>query len=376
MSDNTAVLLQAMRMGGALPPEIVEYMYHNGAFLLFLGFPQASEFGIDYKTWKTGERFMGLKMIPPGVHFVYCSIKSAPRIGFFHNFKAGEIVVKKWNKEAETFEDGEVPAEQIPEKKRQLKSMDNSLAPYPYENYRSWYGLTDFITPETVERIHPVLGRITSQAELVSLETQFMEDAEREHKEKHFKNRVDRQNPVRTRFVDQHGLPIMKIREGYEIRFQEIPALTVTKHQVGIDYSDRLYVLLRGLGGDWKQLLAEMQIAFVCFLQGQVFEGFEQWKRIIHLMSCCSNALGSEKELFMAFIRVLFFQLKECPTDFFVDIVSRDNFLTTTLSMLFANVRDSAHGGAELKKKTAQFKQYLTNQFKWDFDCEDGGEKS
>lgn len=83
-----------------------------------------------------------------------------------------------------------------------------------------------------------------------------------------------------------------------------IKIFQVSQNRVGIEYSDRLYRLLRALGGDWKQLLAEMQIAFVCFLQGQVFEGFEQWKRIIHLMSCCPNSLGSEKELFMSFIRV------------------------------------------------------------------------
>uniref|UniRef100_A0A8R1DNV7 Protein AAR2 homolog n=1 Tax=Caenorhabditis japonica TaxID=281687 RepID=A0A8R1DNV7_CAEJA len=369
MSDNTAILLQAMRMGDQLPPEIVNYMYENGAFLLFLGFPSASEFGIDYKSWKTGEKFMGLKMIPPGVHFVYCSIKSSPRIGFFHNFKAGEIVVKKWNKQEETFEDEKIDESEIPAKRRQLKSMDNSLAPYPYENYRSWYGLTDFITPETVDRVHPICGRITAQAELVSLETEFMENAEKEQEESSIRSRVDRENPVRTRFVDQHGLPIMKIREGYEIRFQEIPQLTASQSRIGIEYSDRLYRLLRGLGGDYKQLLAEMQIAFVCFLIGQVFEGFEQWKRIIHLLCCCPNSFGSEKQLFMAFVRVLFFQLKECPTDFFVDIVSRDNFLTTTLSMLFANISESAHAGEDLKKKSEQFKQYLSKQFKWDFNC-------
>lgn len=40
----------------------------------------------------------------------------------------------------------------------------------------------------------------------------------------------------------------------------------------------------------------------------------------------------------MALIPVLHFQLKECPEDFFVDIVSRDNFLTTTLSRMFGNI--------------------------------------
>ncbi|RCN42057.1 hypothetical protein ANCCAN_11373 [Ancylostoma caninum] len=74
--------------------------------------------------------------------------------------------------------------------------------------------------------------------------------------------------------------------------------------------------------------------------------------------------------MFIAFIRVLFFELKECPTDFFVDIVSRDNFLTTTLSMLFANIRDSDTAPPELKKKSMQFKTYLTKEFKWDFECD------
>ena len=82
---------------------------------------------------------------------------------------------------------------------------------------------------------------------------------------------------------------------------------------------------------------------------------------------------------------MLFFQLKECPTDFFIDIVSRDNFLTTTLSMLFANIRglylhlsevlnfftDSDAASPELKKKSLQFKTYLSKTFKWDFECDD-----
>ena len=40
-------------------------------------------------------------MIPPGVHFVYFSVKTAPRIGFFHNFKGREIVVRKWDEKLE-----------------------------------------------------------------------------------------------------------------------------------------------------------------------------------------------------------------------------------------------------------------------------------
>ncbi|KIH45976.1 AAR2 protein [Ancylostoma duodenale] len=206
---------------------------------------------------------MGLKMIPAGVHFVYCSVKGAPRIGFFHNFKSEEIVVKKWDKQKETFSD------EVNRFRLNLKNIDSTLGPYPFENYRSWYALTDFINGQTVERLNPLKGKISAQAELVSMETCLMENEEL-NATVGCSNSVDREHPVRTRFVDQQGLPIMKIRDGYEIRFLAIPQLNANENRVGIDYTDRLERVIRQLDGDWKQLLAEVQFAFACFLIGQV----------------------------------------------------------------------------------------------------------
>ncbi|ETN70767.1 AAR2 protein [Necator americanus] len=352
-------ILHTLKHGAELPPEVVNYMYSTGAFMILKDFPEGHEFGIDYKSWTVGPKFMGLKMIPAGVHFVYCSVKGAPRIG--EDFDSEEIVVKKWDKQKEAFSDEIISDEE-----------------------EAFFFL----------RLNPLKGKISAQAELVSMETCLMENEEL-NATVGCSNSVDREHPVRTRFVDQEGLPIMKIREGYEIRFSPIPQLRADEKRVGIDYTDRLERLIRQLNGDWKQLLAEVQFAFACFLIGQVFEGFEQWKRFIHLLCCCPSALGSLSEMFISFIRVsrlpfgiciqatyrclslvfffvqvLFFELKECPTDFFVDIVSRDNFLTTTLSMLFANIRDSDCAPPELKKKSMQFKTYLTKEFKWDFECD------
>lgn len=70
-------------------------------------FPAGLEFGIDYKSWNVGEKFVGLKMIPPGIHFVYLSVKDAPRMGFFYNFQPHEIVAKKWDKVNEDFSEYE-----------------------------------------------------------------------------------------------------------------------------------------------------------------------------------------------------------------------------------------------------------------------------
>ena len=33
--------------------------------------PEGTVFGIDNYVWHTGPNFMGIKLIPPGIHFVY-----------------------------------------------------------------------------------------------------------------------------------------------------------------------------------------------------------------------------------------------------------------------------------------------------------------
>ncbi|CAJ0585561.1 unnamed protein product, partial [Mesorhabditis spiculigera] len=369
MEASKAIFNEDMASGGDLPADVVNYMYEYGAFLIFKDFPEGNEFGIDYKTFKVGPKFMGVKMIPPGIHFVYCSVKGAPRIGFFHNFVAREIMVKKWDKSKETFVEEAASEDEVERFRANLKNIDGMLGPYPYETYRNWYALTDFVNVATINRVNPEKGMISAQAELVTMETACMENSDL-NEGAGCSTRVDRDHPTRIRFVDQQGLPIMKIRPGFEIQFVEIPQLAIPKNRAGIDYTDRLNKLLsKQLNGDWKQLLAECQYAFACFLLGQVFEGFEQWKRLIHLLCSCPTALRTHNDLYLAFIRVLYFQLKECPHDFFVDIVSRDNFLTTTLSMLFANIRDLTSVDDVLRKKTQNFKLYLTKTFKWDFEC-------
>ena len=39
--------------------------------MLCLDVPPGISFGIDYMTWTVGDRFRGVKMVPPGVHFIY-----------------------------------------------------------------------------------------------------------------------------------------------------------------------------------------------------------------------------------------------------------------------------------------------------------------
>lgn len=108
--------------------ENLKKLFKAGAILLVLDAPQNQlEFGIDVNCWNTGPRFKGIKFIPPGAHFVYYSLHNTKttqpssqdspgsagegtiqvteggttggdiRIGFWHLFDSGEVVVMKWN---------------------------------------------------------------------------------------------------------------------------------------------------------------------------------------------------------------------------------------------------------------------------------------
>lgn len=81
------------------------------------------------------------------------------------------------------------------------------------------------------------------------------------------------------------------------------------------------------------ELSGELQFAFVCFILGNVYEGFEHWKSLLTLLCRSEETMRKRKELYLGLIAVLYHQLGEVPPDFFVDIVSQNNFLTSTLQV-------------------------------------------
>ena len=116
-------------------------------------------------------------------------------------------------------------------------------------------------------------------------------------------------------------------------------------------------------------LLGEIQFSFICFLIGQVYDAFDQWKKLVHLLCSSVDALKDMTDLYMNFISVLHFQVQEIPEDFFVDIVSTNNFLTSTLQEFFSNLEDG-NGENKLQQRGLKFRDHLTKKFKWDFTTE------
>lgn len=89
-----------------IPQEMARILYEEGALLIIAGIPTGTEFGIDLSPNKADEMFRGIKMIPPGAHFMYTAAQgvygdTAARVGFIHYFKKQEIVIREWNEPAE-----------------------------------------------------------------------------------------------------------------------------------------------------------------------------------------------------------------------------------------------------------------------------------
>ncbi|XP_071479373.1 protein AAR2 homolog [Diadema antillarum] len=361
--------------GTEMSQDAANILFEEGAALVLLDVPQGTEFGIDYNSWNTGELFKGVKMIPPGVHFIYYSAvnlssrSTAPRTGFFHFFKAREIVIKRWDAVIEDFADVKIVDGSNEEEKVRLREHDAFLGAYPYESLKRWVSLTNLISEDIVEKLSPLSGKVVSVAQLVpdmatrtTADRKLMAEANKElHKSR---------NP-------EDHLPQMHREPGTEIRFSRIPARNypdgatpreITKYS--LDHTHKLDTLLsENYASSSMGILAELQLAFVCFLIGQVYDAFDQWKRLVHLLSSCVEAISTHSELYSALVTVLHFQLREIPEDFFVDIVSSDNFLTITLRELFINMNASTAEGA-LKEKGRKFKKNLTKKYNWDFDEE------
>lgn len=54
-----------------MSPELAQRLFVEGAFLILLDVPKGTEIGMDYTCWSVGPKFKGIKMIPPGFHFLY-----------------------------------------------------------------------------------------------------------------------------------------------------------------------------------------------------------------------------------------------------------------------------------------------------------------
>lgn len=361
-------------------------LFEAGGIFLFFDVPLNSEFGIDYNYWKTGENFKGVKMIPPGIHFIYFSVSDkygniGVRNGFFHDFKAKQIVTKKWNQQSETMEDYHFSPEQMENFQRRKREFDKFLGAYPYNEYKRWISLTNYINNDLLNILEPENKLISSGSNLVGKKMKITRSPDKiKEKEEIFKVPKDLKEAEKL-------LPEMQHEKYTNIRFshiqeecftKETSPLEITAHHIDMSHKLDFFIKNQILKfKNWQpiDLIGELQFAFICLLIGHVYDALEQWKSLINLLCNSENSITKYPELFFQFVQVLYFQLKEMPEDFFSDVVTSNNFLVVNLHNFFDNIKSVSDRNKDevisrLYEKCAKFKNHLREKFGFNFEEE------
>ncbi|KAG7391085.1 a1-alpha2 repression [Phytophthora pseudosyringae] len=361
-----------------------------GGFLVCLDVPSATELGVDYEVFRTGPKFQGVKFLPLGIHFVLFRSREQEhgiRQGFFVNVERhAQVIVREWSLEKEELGPPR-PGLNVENLERAVLSfqLDSGLGPYPKEHLKTWRRLSNFISASVLQRCGVEFGGILLPGDAV-------EDAATSSKT---------QDGVIPYFPD---LPrTVRFTVLQKTRTDLSPEARTAYH---FDRSERLEELIETeFSGDWKELVGELQLSFLVFLQLSSLAALGQWKQFIALMSSCERALSSQVPLFLSFIKLLRTQLEQVrpaqlallqlrayrttpalhrppfsphflccdphqiPEDFFQDETTSENFLSPCLLSLLELIEDD-DAPPQLRQKASHLRQLLASRFHWDPSAE------
>lgn len=299
--------------------EVAKKLFNQGAVLFITGVPKGTEFGIDLCSYVIGDNFRGVKMIPPGPHYVWCAATGpygdiAPRVGFSYFFQEQELMVREWDANNEELRERQInePELEIKRLRDNLKMLDAFLAPYDFRYCGDWRKLTDTITKQCVHKCRPALGTIRTNMELLSCS-----DEERP------RGPLAEAHPSMTsKLVNDENdlLPQLKPVEGTAPRFSHIPE-RIPKHSTPSEVSkhslDCIHAcneLLKNFNPP-QDLIQEIQMSFVFFLVGYSVESLAFWRKVLSLLSHSEEAISKYRLLFMKYSEVLVYQLPLLPEE-------------------------------------------------------------
>ncbi|KAL0832951.1 hypothetical protein ABMA28_001086 [Loxostege sticticalis] len=387
--------------------ETAKKLLVEGGTFIFLGVPEETQFGIDMQCWNTEEDFRGIKMIPPGLHYIHYSAVSkgtgdvSPRSGFMHYFEQKEFVVKMWDKKMEDISKDGISDESIQRLKDNLFNIDKHLAPYPYEIWQKWKLLTTHITAELAAKFSPENGIIRSSVELMSMTDEerprgvkIQEPMESQEENSEESPPTDPQEGSSTsgqsdakrvkRITNEEKLdamlPNLKPTPGTSLRLTEIPQDKYppgsTPEEITKHYLDQSYTLELMIEQHEEPLhiIGELQFAYICFLIGHSLDAFEHWKSLVILFCSCDDAISKYKTVFYHFVKTLETQIEEMPEEFLADIVMNKNLVYKKLREFFRTVYMGNIEG-RLLKVIDDFKHNLTEKLQWDFTELDADEE-
>ncbi|CAF0729854.1 unnamed protein product [Didymodactylos carnosus] len=352
-----------------MDPDVARHLFEQGGLLLILDLPRQCEFGIDMYTWKIGPKFQGIKMIPPGIHFVYYSVQDnvsndyACRQGFFVEFNKTiqnqMLKVYRWSKEECYLVHVDLSNDDYERYRSNRYQMDDLLGQYPLDTYRQWLSLTNQLKYEWITQLQPINGHICSATvynpTIIEPQPKAMDINSDlgNTRSSSISTWSDNMQIPKNLLEAESRLPTMTPMKEYEFRFtilnkqqpeqfENLSGRYLTK--LKLDRTNELEIIIHDrYSSNVNGLLCELQFSFIIFLLGHVYDGFEQWKLILKLICYCQKAFITYPKFYCDFLQLFYFQLKEFSTEnynehFFIDIDQNDNYIYKALENFFANI--------------------------------------
>ncbi|KAF3445252.1 hypothetical protein FNV43_RR14946 [Rhamnella rubrinervis] len=362
-----------------MDPEMALGLVKQGSTLLLLDVPQYTLVGIDTQMSSVGPAFKGIKMIPPGPHFVYYSASTrdgkefSPIIGFFIDAAPSEVIVRKWDQQEERLvKVSEEEEERYCVAVRNME-FDRHLGPYNLNQYGDWKRLSNYITKSIIEQIEPIGGEITVASESMmgknTPKTTMEKALDEQLKVGKFSTSVDNSEKRGCYYTS-----IPRVFKQRGIDGQELTSLNLDKTQLLES------ILIKEYGGSEDLFIGELQFAFIAFLMGQSLEAFLQWKSLVSLLFGCTKApFDTRSQLFTKVIRVIFYQLKyglrKDPTNTNAgesallddSWFSADSFLHHLFKDFFWLVQEASVIDGDLLTWTRKLKELLEHNLGWEF---------
>lgn len=374
-----------------LTPENATKATTFGGTLLLLNVPPGTTVGVDHRAFVTGDKFLGVKMLTPGVHLVSTSPRDsyggfAPVSGIFCWLEPGQVFIRKWDMSEEMLctMEGE---EEARYKQGVLDfDFDAGLAPYDLKGSKQWKILSTFISKEVLERILPVCGQISIMNEGVDMGVTGATPAERDL--------IAQINSSSSHECSEEASE--QVKEGGICFYTSIP---VEKGLSGadltaihLDKSPLLENLLESkFSNDHNGILGELQFAFLSFVLCQSLQGLRQWKSLLSLMLGCEYAFqNNHAEFFLAFTKVLKAQLHFCflktRSDqseeycslVWTESIVEESFLKECLLSFLSRVFEAAELGtgvdAKLYEECQVISQLVNSKLGWQVEDGESGE--
>jgi A1 cistron-splicing factor AAR2 len=317
----------------------------------------------------------------------------APRVGFFECFgKEGGVRVFRYSKRDEEFiEEDEVEDEE--EIGRYAEGFykgdfEHVMVRYPESILTEWDQLTSHVKRTTIDRLQPTSKRIKSKTSSSSsssnednVETSEISPPPSEASSS--SSSSSESSSVVPRFTEIDSKSWRKNVSNDAVDPGEVTKMhldTSFMLQTILERHFQQGMLIEQLQQQQRQqrqltngtssyidkfgILGELQFAFVCFLTGHSYEGFEQWKKLLSLFCGAEEVTMSWPALMVEFVQVLKLQLSHVPNDFFIDPLSgRDLFLKSYLRSLIELCSDSPDADLKLKMVTLELKSFVIDKF-------------